>query len=58
MPSIRLNNVNGELIKWARDDSGFSLEEVASTCGINEDVLEQIESNKTKPTLVIKQSLL
>jgi Zn-dependent peptidase ImmA (M78 family)/DNA-binding XRE family transcriptional regulator len=57
MPSIRLNNVNGKLIEWARDDSGYSLAEVANTCGINEDVLEQIESNKIKPTLVQAENL-
>lgn len=57
MPSLRLNNLNGELIAWAREDAGFSVAEVAGSCGINEETLKKIESNTLKPTQVQAEKL-
>ena len=57
MPVSRLNNVNGEIIKWARENAGYSLADVVRACSIkDEDTLQRIEAGDLKPTLLQAES--
>lgn len=48
----RLNSVNGKLIKWAREDSGYTVFDVARYCGLkDEETIIAIEEGTVKPTI-------
>lgn len=49
----RLNNVNGKLIKWAREDSGYTVFDIARYCGLkDESTIIAIEEGSVKPTVI------
>jgi Zn-dependent peptidase ImmA (M78 family)/DNA-binding XRE family transcriptional regulator len=50
MPSV-LAEVEPELLSWARDTGGFTLDEAAKKLGISEDRLTKWENGTVKPTV-------
>lgn len=55
---MRLSHFNGTLLKSAREQSGFSIEEVARSANLKDsDVLLEFETGKSRPTLIQGEKL-